>query len=529
MWKVVIADDEERICQLIKALVEWERIGLELVGTARNGLEAIELVSSVHPDILITDIRMPGCDGLELIGKVKESHSDLEIVIISGYAHFNYAQTAIKYGVGEYLLKPIDKAELNATLEKMCRHIEGRQQAEKREGTDWFSTGNDLMRLRKQLIADLLEQDNLALTEERLEQDYHLHVQQGKYQTFCIKLDYASAEVNVSTLEIVEEKINDILEANLRTVCQEMVWSMRESTVYGVVNYASSKKDDIRRLLRDCMNQLEVQRNLFAPITFSISLGCSVKTADEIEESLNESKIILKERLVEGTGHLLETMPIASALHEENLLEKYRRSIAHAMEVLSMEKAAEAVDGLHQEALKVKKVCGYEILELVLSAGDLFAIQLELKDRQTILEKYHRNCEQCSSIDMLFECLKGFQSSFIEALIEERDNDALRPIRQSKQYIQNHYHEQITLEEVSSAVGLSAGYFSALFKKETGEGFAKYLINVRIEQAKIMLRETNLQVTEICRRVGYNDQKHFVSTFEKSAGVKPGTYRKLYG
>ncbi len=529
MWKVVIADDEERICQLIKALVEWERVGLELVGTAKNGLEAIELVASLQPDILITDIRMPGCDGLALIGKVKESDPELEIVIISGYAHFRYAQTAIKYGVGEYLLKPIDKAELNATLEKMCRHIEDRHQTENRREADWKSNDHDLKRLRKQLITDLLEQETLVLTEEKLQQDYHLKVQQGRYQTFCIKLDYEQTEVNTSTLGIVEEKINDILEANLKPVCHEIIWNMRESTIYGIINYASGKRDDVRRILRDCMNQLEAQKSLFAPIHFSISLGCSVKSAEGIRDSLMESRTILKERIVEGTGHLLETMPISSAIHEENFLEKYRRSIAHAVEVLSIEHAAEAVDGMQQEVLRHKKICGYEVLELIESAGDLFAIQLELKDRQAISEKYHRDCEQCSSIDTLFACLREFQVSFIKALITERDNDALRPIRQSKQYIQNHYHEQITLEEVSSEVGLSAGYFSALFKKETGEGFAKYLINVRIEQAKILLRETNLSVSEICKSVGYNDLKHFASTFEKAAGVKPGTYRKLYG
>ncbi len=529
MWKVVIADDEERICQLIKVLVEWEHIGLELVGTARNGLEAIDLVSSLHPDILITDIRMPGCDGLELIGQVKESMPDLEIVIISGYAHFKYAQTAIKYGVGEYLLKPIDKAELNATLEKMCKHIQDKQQPEDGKDMIWKSNDNDLQRLRKQLITDLLEQEKITLTEENLKTEYHLETEPGRYQTFCIKLDYDSVEVNMSTLQIIEDKIHDILDANLRPVCHELVWSMRESTVYGVMNYSTAKKDDIRRIMRDCMNQLDAQKSLFAPIVFSISLGRSVKSAPEIRDSLTESRMILKERIVEGTGHLLETMPDSSFIHEENLLEKYRRSIVHAVEALSMDEATEAVNKMQQNVIKSKKACGYEILELVLSAGDFFALQLELKDRQMILEKYHKSCEQCSSIYMLFDCLREFQTSFIETLIEERDNDALRPIRQSKQYIQNHYHEQITLEEVSNEVGLSAGYFSVLFKKETGEGFAKFLISVRIEQAKILLRETNLSISEICKKVGYNDQKHFVSTFEKASGVKPGTYRKLYG
>lgn len=113
--------------------------------------------------------------------------------------------------------------------------------------------------------------------------------------------------------------------------------------------------------------------------------------------------------------------------------------------------------------------------------------------------------------------------------MHQHENETTRPVRMAKQYIQNHYSEQISLEEVCSEVGLSIPYFSALFKKTEGEGFAKYLINVRMEQAKIFLRESSLSVTEICRKVGYNDVKHFTHTFEKTAGVKPSIYRKLYG
>lgn len=120
MIKVVIADDEVRICQLILALVDWEALGLKVVGTAHNGLEAIAMVRTLQPNILITDIRMPGCSGLELIDQVKRDDQSLEIVIISGYAHFEYAQQAIKYGVGDYLLKPISKTGADRDSSKAC-------------------------------------------------------------------------------------------------------------------------------------------------------------------------------------------------------------------------------------------------------------------------------------------------------------------------------------------------------------------------------------------------------------------------
>ena len=117
----------------------------------------------------------------------------------------------------------------------------------------------------------------------------------------------------------------------------------------------------------------------------------------------------------------------------------------------------------------------------------------------------------------------------MEILAQLRQSDSNRAVRIAKQYIQQHYQEPLTLEEVAERVNLTEAYFSVLFKKETGEGFAKYLASVRLDMAKRMLRETSLPVAEICRQVGYNDVKHFSRIFERNSGVTPAAYRKLYG
>lgn len=129
----------------------------------------------------------------------------------------------------------------------------------------------------------------------------------------------------------------------------------------------------------------------------------------------------------------------------------------------------------------------------------------------------------------MFTCLLDFMLTKVNQMIALREEDSVRPVRLAKQYIHNHYQEQITLEEVSDYVGLTPAYFSVMFKKETEIGFAKYLINERIEGAKDLLRESTLSVADICRKVGYNDPKHFTRLFEKNVGVKPAVYRKLYG
>ena len=123
-----------------------------------------------------------------------------------------------------------------------------------------------------------------------------------------------------------------------------------------------------------------------------------------------------------------------------------------------------------------------------------------------------------------------FRSTHLIGQVQEsRANESARPIRLAKQYVLQHFSEPITLEEVCEAVGFSISYFSALFKKETGEGFAKYLTRIRIDEAKNLLRETSLSVGEIGEKVGYSDRKHFTSNFRKIVGLNPAEYRKLYG
>ncbi len=205
------------------------------------------------------------------------------------------------------------------------------------------------------------------------------------------------------------------------------------------------------------------------------------------------------------------------------------RIITHAVETMNQDEASKALQYLKQSVVETKNLRGYEVLDLVISAGTLFIMQVKCENQKQMNDDYVKRCEQSNSIQMLFEQLNAIHIAVINILQIEHDNDILRPIRIAKNYIQNHYQEQITLEQVSDVVGLSSSYFSALFKKEVGEGFAKYLIHIRIEAAKVLLRESTLSVSAICKEVGYNDSKHFTSTFEKAAGLKPSAYRKLYG
>ncbi len=373
MQKVMIADDEERICRLIEALVDWEKVGMEVVAIAHNGLEAAQMVKEERPDILITDIRMPGCSGLELIERVKKNIPELEIIIISGYAHFEYAKSAIKYGVGEYLLKPINKEELNSTLERLRAKIESRLMEMEDKQQLARKSNNNVRRLRELLLERLLEQKEEKLSFETLREEYYLEARPGCFQAIWLKIDSSGEELGEEGKNIVIERSGRLLESSLKNKCFAMLCKEQEWGGYiGILNYGEERREEIRRILKDCLNRLESGKKLYGEISFSMAVGSIVTEPWEMGKSLVLASMIIEERLVKGTGRLLDYMPEgSSALHEKSLLEKYLRTVTHGIEIMSQEEARKAIGQLMKGVAEVKDVRGYEVFELVTSCGGL--------------------------------------------------------------------------------------------------------------------------------------------------------------
>lgn len=528
MLRVIIADDEKLICRLVQALADWDALGMEVCQTAENGLEALELIREESPDILITDIRMPGCDGLELIARAKELKPELEIVIISGYAHFEYAQSAMKYGVGDYLLKPIKQEELMETLRKMRKRCEARLERQAGQLRNEQNSRDALKRLRESLMRDLAAENAPNFTKEVLETTYYFKTQGEYSQVFLLKFDCNMRQINGSALEIIQKKAEEIFMTGLQGICQDILLYFQGYTGYGLLNYAQEARTGVRKQLRECLNEMNARKDLFGEIEFSIALGGAVKEVQSLSVSLKQAQCAVAERLVEGSGRLFEDVAEGAETDRQQLLQNYARLVEHTAE-LSVKEAQEACDMLEQKAAKAGNLCGRDLLELVLAAGSLFMVHLAPNNMEEIRQDFIQGCQQCSRAAQLFDELKQLQNALLLEAQEIRNSEAARPVRMAKQYVMQHFREQITLEEVCDTIGFSVSYFSALFKKETGEGFAKYLTRVRMEEAKAMLRETNLPVAQICEQVGYSDRKHFTQTFHKATGLNPAQYRKLYG
>lgn len=529
MLRVVIADDEERIIKLIQVLADWDRLRMEVVGTASDGPHALSLVEGFVPDILITDIRMPGLDGLELISRAKSIAPLLEVIIISGYAQFDYAQTAIQYGVGDYLLKPINKHALNNTLERMSERCRARKTSVEEMERLRESALDDCERLRVNLVTDLLSGSFSAADATQMEETYRFVCHENTYQVFLLKMDYDLEHFGEASLDIVRGKAKDLLCPILSAYCADSLLESRGAVLFGVMHYAFDAQSAIRKRLRECLNQLVALRSLFGSVDFSMALGQAVRTPSALTESFDNARANLSERLAEGTGRLLEGTRVPSGIQEAALMARYIQEATRAIDVFDLAEAERAADMLEASASAVQGVLGRELLKLVRGAGSVFIARLGMDGHDQALSYFEAHCDQCGTAAELFGCLKALQRGLLLQAVERQRSRDGHPIRIAKQYMQKHFATPLTLEEVSAATGFSVNYFSTLFKKETGEGFAKYLARVRIEAAKGLLRETQLPVAEVCRQVGYGDIKHFTRTFRTETGITPGEFRKLYG
>lgn len=534
--KVIIADDEEKVCQLIEHLVDWKTMGMEIAAVAHNGIEALEAIRKWQPDIVITDIRMPGYNGLDLIRQSKEILPNLEFIIISGYRHFEYAQTAIRYGVKDYLLKPIKKEELNNTLKRMYDAYMERNEKLSREELFRITMQNNLDRLRTGLFSDVLLQrrvDTEELSLSRINERFHYCFQEGSFQIVVIKIDGVDAKI-ANNQEFLKEKVLEVFNQKIREYCHDSEIALESYTCYAVLNYAPANGKSIRRVMKQILDQLLLQNDIFEQMRVTIGCGCVVSGLEEIRRSLKTAILTAEDRLIKGTNCVLEYEPgRAVTFAESEVFYNFNQKISTSFETMDEFGAAAAIDELKQHMLAMSEIRGHDILQMAKEIIHIYQFTLRkhkfpLQLPEGFVEDYVYAIDRMCSVDEIFAYAKKTVLGSFHEMIQMKMADDNRPVRIAKQYIRENYGKPITLESVSEVAGFNAAYFSTLFKKVTGVTFSEFLLETRMEAAKELLKETNLNIASICEMVGYSDSKHFTKTFMRENGLKPNQYRKLY-
>ncbi len=537
MIKVIIADDEENVCQLIRGLIDWESLGMEIVGVAHNGVEALELIKALLPDLMITDIRMPGYDGLEMIRRAKNIKGNLDFIIISGYRHFEYAQNAIKYGVSDYLLKPIKKEDFLVSLNKMReRYLQRTEQLSNEERLK-RRLESDVDKLRANLFTERLLKKGMTteeLTLESINETYHFSFQPGLFQVCAVKIDYGFDDQYNNAIHILEEKVIQILNSLFKEQCFDMGIFSDDSSIYFVLNFDAGGKKTIRKQMKAAFDELLAQKAAFEQPEFTICVGTVVEDIQQLKDSFRAARYAVGQRLLLGTGQFIEDVAVhTNSQREVAMLAELNKTMGAALEVLDKAAVLSCIENLEQQTETENLLSGQEIISLAQHVCKMYLThlrnnQIQIHYGDEFYEKFCIHANRCSSVHQLFEYLSIMVGESLEVIIEDKKQTDTKPIRLAKQYIQQNYMKPISLEEVSGYVGFNPTYFSTLFKKENGGNFVDYLSEIRMNSAKELLRETNLNIAVICEQVGYNDLKNFTKSFKKNVGLKPNEYRKLY-
>lgn len=534
MLKVLIADDESKVCQLIEKLVDWDLLDMKVVAVAENGIEALERIREFHPDIVITDIRMPGYDGLDLIRMGKEEDPNAEFVIISGYRHFEYAQMAIRYGVNAYLLKPIKKDELMETLKKLGAKFREQTEQLSQEEKTRLAIKSDEKNLRQAFLQDLAGRRNKEMLQQPIDvvnQKFHYHFQSGEFGIAILKLDgrVCDEEKNV---RFMGEKVQAAAEKLLDGCVFEAEHTELNGFHYFLLNYDPEERMQIRRQMKALLSEMRIQGDILKNLAVTLALGTGVFSLSEIDASLKNARLLIEERLIRGTGTLMEgNVSNGESFADSEIFAKFNNKISHTLESLDPFSVREELIHLKTQMLAAKGINGHEILQMTKEICNqylFFMKKYRLPVEENFLENFNLSADNCSDAAELFDFLIRRITSSYEKAARLKRQDENRPIRLAKKYVEEHYAEPLTLEQVSQIADLSSTYLSTVFKKDTGMTFLEYLSKIRMDMAKQLLKETNCTVADICGKVGYSDVRYFTKTFTKYAGLKPKEYRKLY-
>ena len=537
MIRVIVADDESKVCRLICQLINWQELDMTLLGIASNGIETLEMIENEKPDLVITDVCMPGYDGLELIKKARSYNPDIKFIIISGHSQFEYAQTAIRYGASDYILKPVNRDVLNNTLLKVRkRYLEQQSQAENTRILQERQAG-DKASLRSLLWMDL--KSGAAIGDlDAINQKYYNNFQKGCFQTFLIMADTLdNSGLNEpyagNILEQLYSKAKFSLQKQIMPLCMEFDTFCQNGQIIGVMNYQKEHQKEICDSLRNFIRAFYSGNCAFDHMRFHLSISEVCGKITELLGCFDQAERVIGQRLLVSDNIFLEKVPLDTEFDKDAFYKPFNAAMRKGLDLKSTHEIADAVSKLKSTVLS-NSLNGYQILSIVKEAYHLFLLsgvfqnEYHFADNEELIPAFNKKAVLCGSAENLFRLLNDSCQKDLEDANIWIDKEKIRPINQAKKYIMENFAEDISLEDVSLQVGFSSSYFSTLFRKETGETFMEYLMEIRIEQAKKLLRESRIKIETVCKSVGYTDYKRFPKRFKKSTGISPKEYRNLY-
>lgn len=510
MLKIILADDEELSVRMLENLIDWKRYDVSVVGTAHNGQQALELFLKERPDIVLTDIRMPGMDGLELMRRVKEIDDKTEFILVSAYADFEYAQRALALGGTNYLLKPVDEYELEKTLKKITEKI-------------------DQKRIAQRMIEDVAVQKNAMAIYAYM----HSGSGMGAAQKAGTKLGISFEHYALIGFMLNESSMNSHIQNSLQLDAQlsYLHKTLSQKLLYWFDGLLFDYYDDgwcalvckPHHPLQECAAAMA---DFFAEEQHMEVHVCFTEMTEKLEnlpetykalQRLNQYSFFIGEDNILGYGYNCDT-----AGFNQVALADAQKSLRSAIEHGDADGAVSIItETLNAVPQRNPAVIPY--IRDFCYAG-IRAMREKQADESPLAKITYQDVENCGTLEELRSFMLRMVGNMGRQGFEKQEYSAL--VREGLEYLEKNYNRNLSLEEICDALGVSRNYFSFLFKKETGENIWSYLTTIRLDKAKELLRNTDDKTYAIAYQVGYDNPSYFSKLFKKSTGMTPNEYRR---
>lgn len=543
MVKVYLVEDEIIIRQSIKNSIDWEKEGYEFVGDASDGELALPVILKEKPDILITDIRMPFMDGLELSRMVKAELPDIKIVILSGYDDFEYAKQAIKIGVAEYLLKPVSSAVLLEHLSEIAEKVRDEREdlALKKVYYQEMQENEELIKMKflGELISGKL---SLADAMEKGKR-FHMNLSGPFYRIILFKFiqeDHVQAEQSEALAEAYEavggyvDRFRDVFRF--------------QRGVEGWAFLLTSVEEDMETQTKAFIEGLKAVIAPFDTLTWFGGIGSEVARIRELRYSFREADKAFAGRFVQEPNQIISVEQLNFEQQDNEFdanifgeINQFDQIITRFLSNGSLEEVESFVGALfteisedHFRSLMIRQYIIMDIYATVLTfckklrkdagvEGEVYGQWEGIRENEEILKLAVTTAESVDDI-------KDYIGTLLDHAIELRNTVGGRRyseiIQTAKERIEQDYMtEDISLNSVAAEVCMSPSYFSSVFSKEMGKTFIEYLTEVRMEKAKQYLACSSMKTSEISYKVGYKDPHYFSYIFKKTQGCTPKEYR----
>lgn len=527
MIKLLVVEDETATRKNLIKHIKWSELGVDVVEEARDGIDGLETARRIHPDIIVSDIRMPGMNGIEFTSNIRKQYPECRIIYLSGYSDKEYLKTAIRINAVSYVEKPINIEEFQEAVKKAVHLCQEHKRIKETEININLTLSDSLPFIKHSIVSGLIHN---KIDESELERNLNLaDISFDPIKSYTVSIIVPTFE-ETTTKRGKQSYCDDIIEF-LNHPTNDFFHLAVVNNTYNIIVLSAHRpgsRKEFVKLYQQLLEHLEDKENLRSSLSWIV--GSTTSELLEVNHSYQLAASFIENLFFYDSGDLYFAHDKIGSVY--NKYEQEIQSYTKLLKDLQEDNIMQFIENLYHD-IKTKtgtpldkiKSLFLQMMRMLVEEGKKRGLAPTVLTQQT--EEF--DWVMLSKIDTLKELKDQFQKN-AKSILESIDNieSNSRAVLDVIKYIHDNYSKEITVNLLANHVQLTPTYLSTLFRKETGKTISEYLTEFRIEKSVGMLMEPHAKLYEIAYRSGYYDANYFTKAFKKVKGMTPSQFRRKY-